>query len=264
MTHDVMSHYGLHRPPFTAPTRPSDMYLSDEAMRAIAAIRDSISTRTPVVLSGRPGLGKTMLMEHALQGMNVVRVHTVPRSRLSGSHISSAILSDIAGQPYHGCLEIRARKVRDCLMREAHNGRPVILLIDHAHLVRDALVQDVRALRESGGIFQPHLIPILCGRDGQRRLSLLLGDATTIRQPEIDVPGYIEHAISAAGGNADTIFTGAGVSAIAAHHAASSYPSLHALVTESMSVASRLPTHERIDADIIDPDAAPMTAAAAA
>ena len=263
MTHEVMSHYGLHRPPFTAPTRPSDMYLSDDATRAIAAIRDSVSARTPVVLSGRPGLGKTMLMEYALQSMNVVRIHTVPRCRLSGSHISSAILSDIDGQPYHGCLEIRARKVRDCLVRQAHNGRPVILLIDHAHLVRDDLVQDVRALRESGGIFQPHLIPILCGRDGQRRLSLLLGDAVTIRQPEIDVPGYIEHAIGAAGGQ-DGIFTDAGVAAIAAHHAASSYPSLHALITESMSVASRLPTPGRIDADIIDPDATPVTAAVAA
>ncbi len=263
MAHDVMSHYGLHRPPFTAPTRPSDMYLSDDAARAIAVIRDSVSDRTPVILSGRPGLGKTMLVEYALQGMNVVRIHTVPRSRLSGSHISSAILSDIDGQPYHGCLEVRARKVRDALMREAHNGRPVILLIDHAHLVRDALVQDVRALRESGGIFQPHLIPVLCGRDGRRRLSLLIGDATTVRQPEIDVPGYIEHAISAAGGKVDAVFTGAGIAAIADHRAASSYPSLHALVRESMSVASRLPTPERIDADIIDPDARPTAAVAA-
>ena len=25
MTRDVMSHYGLHRPPFTAPTHPSDI-----------------------------------------------------------------------------------------------------------------------------------------------------------------------------------------------------------------------------------------------
>ena len=212
MNPETLSFFDLNRDPFTRPASHADMYMDDVLSNTVTLTYHCICDGEIFALTGPIGSGKSLLIDRAVSARGVCAVHPLAdRSRLTISHIHTAILSDLTGALAYGSLEGRARMVQDTLLSTKGH---VVLVLDDAHLISSSTLSGLRALHEICGVLTPPLSIALVGLPALSRrmeaevpLHALRARTAGVAAPHVNVEAYITHKIEQAGGVVDNIFT---------------------------------------------------------
>lgn len=213
------SHFGLRQRPFPATPDPARYYPATSHERALARLLGGLGDgEGVVVLTGRPGTGKTLLCHCLLERLG----SGVSIAFLTNSHVGDragllqAILFDLS-LPYEerGEQELRLA-LTDHLLRGYEAGRGTILIVDEAqHLTPDHL-EELRLLGN------------LEARSGKALQVVLVGQPAlleTLRRPELaalaqrlavradleplalqEAADYLLHHVRVAGGRPERLF----------------------------------------------------------
>ena len=121
-----------------------------DAARIAVAVNAAIDTQAWVSLVGPRGVGKTWAVRAAMArypGLQVVAPLRLARERLHVGDIETAIILTLSDQRPRRAAEMRSRQVRQVL-GEASRDRPLIILIDDAHLLHHQTLRAIKRLRE--------------------------------------------------------------------------------------------------------------------
>jgi type II secretory pathway predicted ATPase ExeA len=223
-------HFQLQEPPFEGRAPSRYFFPSDTHQGALLKLRYVIEQRPgAAVLSGAPGLGKTMLIDllwEQLPAEISPRVHLVfpqmPASELVaylGAELDTT--SEVAVSP---TMDQSVRAIRRFLSDNARHGRHAVVVVDEAHLITDvASLEALRLLLNFETDNRPDLTLLLVGQTGV--LSTLkklpaLNDRIAIRcilkcLSADETAAYVRHRLDVAGGSGD-LFEPAACEAI--HH----------------------------------------------
>ncbi len=212
------SHWGFTSKPFENTSDPEFYYPSHSHQAAMLKLRYAIdSRRAAAVLTGAPGLGKSLLVGTLLRNlpetctprphivfpqMPVDQLLSVIADELDAPHAASASRE----------VNVSVRRIQQQLLSGAEQGQHAVLVIDEAHLVTEA--QTLEAIRllanfEHEGVAamtvilsgQPSLIPAL---DRHRDLEERLAVKSLLRPFEVEeTSSYIHHRLRKAGGRED-------------------------------------------------------------
>jgi type II secretory pathway predicted ATPase ExeA len=173
------SHFGLRQRPFPALPDSAGYYPATGHERALARLQQGLACdEGMVLLTGEPGLGKTLLAHVLLDRLGTGSGPTL----LTGGPIGDpaalfqAMLFDL-DQPYEGRTEQELRlAVTDQLLRTFQNGGRTILVVDEAHALLPAVLDQLRLL----GNLEAH-----SGKALQVVLLALPSIAATLARPEL-------------------------------------------------------------------------------
>jgi general secretion pathway protein A len=214
------THFGLRERPFRATPDSTCYYPATSHERALHRLLQGLNDDEGiVVLTGEPGMGKTLLCHCLLErlGPDVISV------LLTNTHFSDrgaflqAILFDLS-LPYEGRSEQEMRlALTDFLLRNFTEGRRTILLADEAHHLTVEILEELRLLAnlESGRgravqvvlVAQPSLLLTL-----SRRSLASLAQRVAVRADLApldlhEAADYLLHQVRAAGARSQTLFS---------------------------------------------------------
>lgn len=222
-----LDHYGLREAPFRL-TPLTDFFFSgaQRGATADALIYAVLHDEGIVKVSGEVGAGKTMLCRVLIERLPaMVDSVYLANPSLAPDDLLQAVAAELglALGPAHGGALLGA--IQDDLIRRHGEGRRVVVLIDEAHAMPPASLEQIRLLSnlETGRhkllqlvLFgQPELDTLLAGRDMRQlkdrithhfRLSPLSAD---------DVAAYLDFRMHAAGYRGPAVFSPAAARQIA-------------------------------------------------
>lgn len=141
----------LTRRHFGLPTDPwSGLVLeTTDAVCATQMIQAAVDEKMMVSILGQRGSGKSRALRTALRGLDVQVVEPLrlDRERLHLGDIEAAIVQELSHESPRRSGEARSHQVRRVL-GEASRSRPVLLLLDDAHLLHRNTLRGLKRLRE--------------------------------------------------------------------------------------------------------------------
>lgn len=222
------SHFGMARPAFR-PSVDTDAYFpagSHETARA--AVAAAFARREPVVLiDGPPGIGKSLVARKWLEHL----LPDVPRALLPNIHAArpadllQAILFDL-NQPYQGHTEQELRLgVTAQLLAAAETGFPLVLVVDEAHHLSRAALEELRLLgnvENRGGcalfvvlVANPTLRAAI-HRPAYEEFAQRVAARCAVEPLSVaESAGYLRHQVAAAGGDPGAVLDDGAVSLLA-------------------------------------------------
>jgi general secretion pathway protein A len=225
-----LSHWQLSARPFENATDVRFYYPGESQQAALLKLRYAVENRQPAaLLSGAPGLGKTLLVQALLSQLGE---KSGPHARLvfpqmPPEQLLALLCDQLTGQSTPGEPTIRESVARlDHFLREnAAAGRHAVVVIDEAHLLRDTdTLQTLRLLLNFEGGPQAPLTLILVGQasllpvmermpDFDQRLS---ARCLLRRFEAAETAAYVEHRLRTAGAK-DAVFEAAALEAVHRH-----------------------------------------------
>jgi type II secretory pathway predicted ATPase ExeA len=223
-----VKHFGLTRRPFAATTDAPSYYPATAHERALRLLTEALHEQESfAVLTGEAGTGKTLVAHRLIERMGDSR----QASWLANTHLPDlpaflqALLYDL-DQPYQGLSEQELRlRLTDHLLRQFQDGRPVLLVIDEAHHLTLAMLEELRLLGNLEARPGKALQVVLVGPPGllhTLRHTALAGlwqrIGTRVHLPPLDVheaADYLLHHLRAAGGRPERLITEEGLEALA-------------------------------------------------
>jgi type II secretory pathway predicted ATPase ExeA len=179
-----------------------------------------------VMVTGRPGTGKTMLVETFLKEINTSNV--VARRIAVSSYGATDLLRAIAyayGIDAAGMGKGTMRhRIQQFFVQQEQAGRRVLLIIDEAQTLSHAALEELRILADLQTQSRLMLQLVLVGQESLQEL-MRIPDMEQFQQRVIanyqllplnlkDTRSYIEHRLLQAGWNGDPEFSGAAVLSI--------------------------------------------------
>lgn len=179
-----------------------------------------------VMVTGRPGTGKTMLVETFLKEINTSDV--VARRIAVSSYGATDLLRAIAyayGIDAAGMEKGTMRhRIQQFFVQQEQAGRRVLLIIDEAQTLSHAALEELRILADLQTQSRLMLQLVLVGQESLQEL-MRIPDMEQFQQRVIanyqllplnlkDTRSYIEHRLLQAGWNGDPEFSGAAVLSI--------------------------------------------------
>jgi type II secretory pathway predicted ATPase ExeA len=221
------SHFGLRERPFRSVPDGSRYYPATGHEEALARLLEGLAGEEGLLLlTGDPGLGKTLLCHCLLQRAGDLRSAFVTNSHLPNRvALFQAILYELS-LPHEGRSEqeLRLALTDDLLTHCAEHG-PTLLLVDEAQHLAPDLLEELRLLANLEGGQGRALQIILVA---QRRLldTLNRAELTSFRQrlavraaleplPPAEAADYLLHCLRVAGGRPEQIFSGEGLEVLA-------------------------------------------------
>jgi general secretion pathway protein A len=205
--------FGLNKQPFSMTPEPDMLYLTASSREALAGLTYAIMRQKGfIVLSGEVGTGKTTLLARVLQHLpeDRARCSLIVNPKLTNGEFLEMALT---GWGLRDLPESKAKRLlllRDILLSARAEGRIVVLIVDEAHALSSALLEEIRLL---GNFEEPGQKLLQIVLVGQSELSDLLNreDLRQIKQriavrlkierlsgPEVGE--YISHRWAKAGG----------------------------------------------------------------
>ena len=214
------AYFGLKENPFTLSPDPRYLYLSPQHREALNCLIYGIGEKKGfMVVTGGIGTGKTTLCRSLLASLD----GSVATALIFNPALSDMELLKTITQEFGIRLVGRGTKKRYIdalnafLMRNFAAGRNAVLLIDEAQNLSHNVMEQIRMLSNLETVREKLIQIILLGQPELLRLLVLpslrqLNERITVRydlRPLVreDVRCYIEHRLSAAGGQADVTFT---------------------------------------------------------
>jgi general secretion pathway protein A len=140
--------YGLSASPFSITPDPRYLFFSRRHREAFDHLLYGIRERKGFIqITGEVGAGKTTLCRAVLEELGEgFATALILNPVLSGIQLLRAVLREL-GLPWRGNDRLRlAQRLNDFLLEQAQAGHTVVLLIDEAQDLSDALLEEVRLL----------------------------------------------------------------------------------------------------------------------
>ncbi|MEA3457070.1 MAG: AAA family ATPase [Candidatus Thermoplasmatota archaeon] len=169
---DLLAWFGLKRFPFDKNIKPSDA-LDTEPLKECLARLEYIKRRGGVLLlTGDPGVGKTLVLRRYVQSLNenLFKTYYTPLSTLSRSDILYH-LNRMLGLPHRLSKSAVYSQIQKTLLESKEQlGKTVLLIIDEAHLLQTGPLEELRLLTNfKMDSYDPFLL-VLSGQSDLRRV----------------------------------------------------------------------------------------------
>lgn len=143
-----VTHFGLTRTPFSKSIAAGDLYTRPAHAEAVARIGHCISESALGVIVGDVGVGKTVAVRAAVAALDPTR-HTVvyvanPAFGTRGLYVT--IVRALGAEPRFHKAEVMAQAAGLLAAEEAERHRRVVIVLDEAHLLSPAQLEELRLL----------------------------------------------------------------------------------------------------------------------
>ncbi|MGH9267931.1 MAG: ExeA family protein [Acidimicrobiales bacterium] len=143
-----VAHFGLSRAPFSKSIAAADLYTRAAHAEAVARIGHCIAESALGVIVGDVGVGKTVAVRAAVAGLDPTR-HTVvyvanPAFGTRGLYVT--IVRALGAEPRFHKAEVMAQAASLLAAEEAERHRRVLIVVDEAHLLSPAQLEELRLL----------------------------------------------------------------------------------------------------------------------
>lgn len=221
-------YFGFTRTPFGRDLPPQSLYRSAQFSELLARLRYAATTRALAVVTGEIGSGKSTAVRALSASLDSTRHPFVyiSDSGLDGHEFYREVLSQFGVTPAHRRGDVRRQFSHLMLDLYQNQGKAPVIAIDEAHLLAQAMLQEIRYLTNFA---MDSLCPfslVLIGQP-ELRATLRLKAFEAVRQrvtirfhlgglDELETKAYIEHGVRMAGATR-TIFTDAAIRLIHTH-----------------------------------------------
>jgi len=146
-----VAHFGLTRTPFSKSIAAKDLFVRDGHAEAVARINHCVAESALGVLVGDVGAGKTVAVRAATAGLDMASHHVVyvPNPAFGTRGLYVTIVSALGGHPRFHKAEVMAQAASLLAAEESERHRRVVLVIDEAHLLSPAQLEELRLLTNS-------------------------------------------------------------------------------------------------------------------
>ena len=169
---DLLAWFGLKRFPFDKNIKPSDA-LDTEPLKECLARLEYIKRRGGILLlTGDPGVGKTLVLRRYVQSLNenLFKTYYTPLSTLSRSDILYH-LNRMLGLPHRLSKSAVYTQIQKTLLESKEQlGKTVLLIIDEAHLLQTGPLEELRLLTNFKMDSYDPFILVLSGQSDLRRV----------------------------------------------------------------------------------------------
>ena len=169
---DLLAWFGLKRLPFDKNIKPSDA-LDTEPLKECLARLEYIKRRGGILLlTGDPGVGKTLVLRRYVQSLNenLFKTYYTPLSTLSRSDILYH-LNRMLGLPHRLSKSAVYSQIQKTLLESKEQlGKTVLLIIDEAHLLQTGPLEELRLLTNFKMDSYDPFILVLSGQSDLRRV----------------------------------------------------------------------------------------------
>lgn len=146
-----VAHYGLKATPFSKSIPASDLFVRSAHAEAVARIGFCVSEAALGVIVGDVGVGKTVAVRAAVAGLDPTR-HTVvyvsnPAFGTRGLYVT--IVRALGAEPRFHKAEVMAQAAGLLAAEEAERHRRVVIVVDEAHMLTPAQLEELRLLTNS-------------------------------------------------------------------------------------------------------------------
>ena len=169
---DLLAWFGLKRFPFDKNIKPSDA-MDTEPLKESLARLEYIKRRGGILLlTGDPGVGKTLVLRRYVQSLNenLFKTYYTPLSTLSRSDILYH-LNRMLGLPHRLSKSAVYSQIQKTLLESKEQlGKTVLLIIDEAHLMQTGPLEELRLLTNFKMDSYDPFILVLSGQSDLRRV----------------------------------------------------------------------------------------------
>ncbi|TMD10884.1 MAG: DUF2075 domain-containing protein [Chloroflexi bacterium] len=228
-----VTHFGFTRAPFGKSIPANHLFTRTAFNEAVARIRFCIAEAALGVITGDVGIGKTVAVRAATAALDPTSHQVVyvanPAFGTRGLYLT--IVSALGAQPRWSKAELMAQAQMLLAAEEQERHRRVVLIVDEAHLLSQAQLEELRLLTNSEMDSKSPLAMILVGQPTLAR-QLRMGVfaaldqriATRFALQPMDLAesaSYLHHHLALAG-RTDPLFADDAISRL--HRAASGLP----------------------------------------
>ncbi|MCH7946127.1 MAG: AAA family ATPase [Armatimonadetes bacterium] len=135
------SYWGLNEPPFTLTPDPRFLYMSRSHEDALMMMHYAITrNKGAAMLVGEIGLGKTTITRKLLEMLDPVqyRLAMIVNPLLTPTQLMTEILSQLDVEIKSRNRQVLIQRLHLALLDNYDKGRRVVLIIDEAHMIKNA------------------------------------------------------------------------------------------------------------------------------
>jgi len=163
--------YGLRQEPFRLAPDPRFLHLAEPHRNTLRSMLEGVSGRKGLqVATGPVGTGKTTLLyslqhilSHEASSEQPVRSAFVVNPTLTQDEFYEALLDELE-MPAQASKPARLRALHQLLMRTYRENGNVVLIVDEAHLISPAVLEEIRLLVNLDNYPKSVLQIIFCGQ----------------------------------------------------------------------------------------------------
>jgi len=146
-----VAHFGLTRTPFSKAIAAKDLFRRDAHDEAVARIFHAVAESALGVVVGDVGSGKTVAVRGAVAALDPASHHVIyvanPSFGTRGLYVT--IVSALGATPRFHKAEVMAQATTLLAAEEAERHRRVVIVVDEAHLLSPAQLEELRLLTNS-------------------------------------------------------------------------------------------------------------------
>ena len=143
-----VAHFGLTRTPFGKAIAAKDLFARDAHAEAVARISFCVMESALGVITGDVGAGKTVAVRAAVAGLDPTRHQVIyianPAFGTRGLYVT--IVRALGAEPRFHKAEVMAQAATLLAAEEAERHRRVLIVVDEAHLLDPAQLEELRLL----------------------------------------------------------------------------------------------------------------------
>jgi type II secretory pathway predicted ATPase ExeA len=228
-----VTHFGFTRTPFGKSISANHLFARDSLNEAVARIRFCIAEAALGVITGDVGIGKTVAVRAATATLDPSshQVIYVANPAFGTRGLYLTIVSALGAPPRWTRAELMAQAQTLLAAEEQERHRRVVLIVDEAHLLSPAQLEELRLLTNSEMDSRSPLAMLLIGQPTLAR-QLRMGVFAALDQristrfalhpmDLAESASYLQHHLALAG-RTDPLFTDDAISRL--HRAASGLP----------------------------------------
>jgi len=146
-----VKHFGLSRTPFGKSIAAKDLFVRAAHAEAVARINFCVVESALGVITGDVGAGKTVSVRAAVAGLDPTRHQIIyvanPAFGTRGLYVT--IVRSLGAEPRYLKAELMAQAQDLLAAEEAERHRRVVMIVDEAHLLDTAQLEELRLLTNS-------------------------------------------------------------------------------------------------------------------
>ena len=212
-----LTHFGFTRTPFTKSLAPTELFSRQAHQEAVARILHCVQESSLGVITGEVGAGKTVAARAARSLLDPLRHQVIyianPAFGTRGLYVT--VVSALGARPRFFKAEVMAQAQLLLEAEEAERHRRVVIVVDEAHLLTPAQLEELRLLTNLDMDSKSPFAGILLGQPTltrQLRLGIFAAldqrIATRFHIPPMDLgdsTAYLRHHLALAG-RSDPLF----------------------------------------------------------